>query len=1059
MTTVAERNGILGWFAGNPVAANLLMIIVLAAGLISLATNNLEIFPEIDTKIITITMEYRGASPEEVEEGVCVKIEEAIAGIEGIKKLSSLASEGGGVVTAELEDYADTQEVLDDIKAEVDRITTFPEETEKAVISKVETRAQVISIVIYGDTSRKVLKRLAERIRDDLTAMPNISQVTVSGVPAYEIGIEVSEENLRKYGLSFDKVTAAVRNSSLDIPAGSVKTQGGEVLVRTKGQRYVGSEFESIVVLHREDGTKLRLGDIAAVIDGFEETNMLGRFDGVPAAMVNVYRIGDQDALEVAAAVKNYIAKESSRLPAGLYFSTWFDHSIFLKDRVRLLTRNAFLGLVLVFLCLTLFLDLRLAFWTTMGIPISFLGAFWLMPMFDVTINMLSLFALIVCLGIVVDDAIVVGENIFTYRQQQMTPLMASIKGVKEMWLPVTGAVLTTIFAFVPLLYTKGLLGRMLRTVPIVVISVLSISLLEALIILPAHLSGALRRRKPGPIARFQRHVRVGLERFVEGPFARTVEAGIRRRYVTLAIGVSIFLISLGLVKGGYVKFTFISNVDADNVWASLSMPLGTPYEQTEAVAKFIEKAAEKTREQIDAKHRNGRKSIVKHIATNIGSQPFSQENRGPGLPGVSAASAHLAEVNVELLSGEERNIASAEFAKLWRQNVGEIAGVSSLTFTYSLFSAGDAIKVELSHMDFNTLLLAVEELKNRLREYVGVEDISDDFEIGKKELKLNLKDEGRTLGLSLADLARQVRQGFYGEEAQRIQRGRDDIRVMIRYPESQRKSLADIENMRIRLTGGTEVPFNTVADVTYGRGYSSIKRADRKRVVYVTADVDASKANAEEINNDIFGRVLPELKAKYAGLSFGVEGEQKSRAESMGSLGRGFVIALLSIFAILAIQFRSYVQPVIVMSAIPFGLIGALIGHIVMGLDLSLLSIFGIVALAGIVVNDSLIMIDLINRERREGIGLDQVVRDSATRRFRPILLTTLTTFFGLVPMIVERSLQAQFLIPMAVSLAFGVLFATCITLLLVPSLYMILEDIKRFGSRIRKFGIRRDF
>ncbi|MHC4094741.1 MAG: efflux RND transporter permease subunit [Planctomycetota bacterium] len=964
-----------------------------------------------------------------------LRVEESLAAVDGIKRMTSTAGEGIGSTLVEVEEYADATEVIDEIKAAVGTITTFPKETLKPIISELKTRHKVISMVIFGDVTEKTLRKLADQIRDDLTMMENISQVSIAGVRPYEISIEVSEENLRRYNLSFDHVSRAVSNSSLDIPAGSVKTTGGEILVRTKGQRYYGPEFENIIVLTRNDGTKVRLSDIAKVKDDFEDIDLYARFDGKRAAFVQVSRIGEQDALDIAGTVKKYIGQKEQSLPEGVSLSFWEDDTLILKARMSLLKRNACIGLVLVFLCLTLFLNIRLAFWTMMGIPISFLGAFWLLPLFDVTINMISLFAFIMSLGIVVDDAIVVGENIFVYRQQGMDRIEAAIRGVKEMTLPVTLAVLTTMIAFVPLAYTGGIMGKFLRVIPIVVISVLSISLTEALLILPAHLSFKGSGRK-GRFIRFTERINgwtdSGLKRFVNGPFANFVMRAVRWRYVTLAVAFAIFLFTIGFIAGGYIKFTFFDSVEADNMIATLTMPQGTPVGQTRRVIERVEAAAMQVIDEFDDKSQ-GKPPLMKHISTAVGAHPAAARG-GPGHSDLATITAsHLAEVNVD-----------TEMKNRWRDIVGEIPGVSSLKFMSEIMSTGDPINVELSHQNYTVLLQAVDQLKLLLKPYDGVSDISDSFETGKAELKMKLKDTGRTLGLTLSDLARQVRQGFYGDEAQRIQRGRDDIRVMVRYPEHERKSLADVENMRIRLPDGTEIPFKTVAEVQYGRGYATIRRIDRRRVVSVSADVDEAVANAGEINRDLYQNVLPSLRNQYPGLQYRFGGEERERNESLGSLKINFLIAMMAIYGLLAVLFRSYSQPIIVMSAIPFGIVGATIGHLIMGFNLSILSMFGIVALSGVVVNDSLIMIDLINRERKSGIELAQVLRDCATRRFRPIMLTTLTTFSGLLPMIAEKSLQARFLVPMAISLAFGVMFATCITLLLVPSLYMILEDIK---------------
>jgi len=1048
-----EAQGPLSWFVRNHVAANLLMALVLIGGILSMLNMRMEVFPEIDTQTITVRVPYLGASPAEVEEGVNVRVEEAVQGIEGVKRVKSTAQEGAGIVVIELEDYATMSTVLDDVQAAVDRIETFPEETEKPVIAEVTNRVQVLSLFIHGNASERTLKALAERVRDDLTAMGNVSQVDIAGIRDFEIGVEVSERALRKYNLSFQEVSDAVRRASLDLPGGSVKTAGGEILLRTKGQRYIGREFEDVIVRSNPDGTQLYLDKVATIVDGFEDSDIATTFNGEPAVVLNVFRVGEQDAIEIADTVKKYIDETNPLMPAGVGMDVWFDRSEYLQGRIDLLTRNAFYGLILVFLCLAFFLDLRLAFWTTMGIPISFMGAFWLLPHLDMTINMISLFAFIVVLGIVVDDAIVVGENIFDQRERGLDGQSAAIIGVREMAAPVTFAILTTVVAFTPLLFTAGDIGKIVRFMPMVVISVLLLSLVEGLLILPAHLSGKQRLGTPGPIARIQQHIRDGLHWLIHHPYRRTLDWCLRMRYLTIALAVGFSLLIGGLVTGGHIKFVFFPKIDSDNVVAVLKMPQGTPIEQTAAVSRRIADAAERLRARLDAETPKDHPALVKHISTTLGEQPFTNiVGDGPEGPSIITTSdSHLAEVNIELLSSEYRNITSERIGDMWRQEVGAVPGVSSLTFVSSFFSAGDAVNVELAHRDFDKLLAAADSLKASLRQYAGVSDIDDTFEAGKREIKLALKEDGRSLGLTLADLAQQVRAGFYGEEVQRIQRGRDDIKVMVRYPEDERRSLSDLDNMRIRTPDGAEVPFHTVASIEIGQGYAKIERADRRRIVAVNADVNEAESSANKVNADLAGRVLPALQRDYPGLSFRFEGAQREQAESMQSLGKNFVIALLAIFALLGIQFRSYAQPLIVMSAIPFGLVGAVLGHIFMGLitegkpmPLSFLSGFGVVALTGVVVNDSLIMIDLINKRRTTGERLHRVLMESGMRRFRPILLTTLTTFCGLTPMLLERSLQARFLVPMAVSLAWGVLFATAITLVLVPVLYLILEDFK---------------
>ena len=1044
-----KPKGAVAFFAGHHVAANLLMIFVLLSGALAAINTVIEIFPEFSVDTVTVRVPYLGAAPAETEEGVVIKVEEEVASIQGIKRIRSTASEGFGLVTIEIDEGEDNRRVLDEVKSAVDRIDTFPEETEQPIVSEVITRRQVISVVVFGDANQRTLRELAERVRDDLTALDEITQADLAGVPPYEISIEVSETALRRYGLSFAQVSNAVRRASLDLPGGSVKTDGGEILLRTEGQRYTGGEFEQIEVLARPDGSRVLLGDIATVVDGFEDLDIYARFDGRPAAFVQVYRTGDEGALGVTAAVRDYIAGAAERMPAGIQLATWQDNSDILRQRISLLLKNAWIGLILVFITLSLFLDLRLAFWTTMGIPISFMGGLWLLPNFDVTINMISLFAFIVSLGIVVDDAIIVGENVFSHMQRGKRPIEAAILGAREMAVPVTFAVLTSVAAFMPLLLVDGTFGKIMKSIPAVVISVLIMSLIESLLILPAHLSGEPSSK--GPIGRFfawplraiealQARVSGGLQRFVQGPYDRFLNLALEWRYVSVAGAIAILLFSVGILVGGYLKFTFMPTIDADNMTAYLKMPLGTPAEQTQMIANRLEEAAYQVAEEYEDRLE---KPLIVHLSNTVGTQPTSGGG-GPGSTGsTSGSGSHLAEVNAQLLGGEERGISSGELMARWREIVGEVPGATALTYTASIFEAGDAISVQLAHSDFDTLLRATEAFKAKVEEFPGTKEIADSFVPGKLELELELTDAGRALGLELQDLARQVRSGFYGEEVQRIQRGRNDVRVMVRYPEEERSSLGDVEQMRIRLADGSEVPFSTVARVTEGRGFANISRVDRRRVVTVTADVDGAVANANEINEVIRDEVLPTMLASYPGLTYDFEGEQREQAESLGSLGVNFAVALLVIYGLLAIPFRSYTQPLIVMSVVPFGFVGAVAGHLMMGMNMSLLSFFGIVALTGVLVNDSLIMIDLVNRERRAGISMEVAIRDAGKRRFRPILLTTLTTFMGLSPMIFETSLQARFLIPMALSLGFGIVFATAITLILVPVVYRILEDL----------------
>ncbi len=1048
-------NRAINWFVHNPVAANLLMVLLLVGGALMVLSIRQEIFPEFSTDTITIAVPYLGAAPEEVEEGVCIRIEEQIQGINGIKKITSKASEGSGTITIELLEGAEIRTVLDEVKSRVDAIETFPEEIESPVIQEVLIRQQVINIAISGPTDERTLKELGVQVRDEISALPNITQVELTNARPYEVSIEVSEAALRRYGLTFEDIASAVRRSSLDLPGGSIKAESGEILLRTKGQAYRGEEFEELTLISRIDGTQVRLGEVAKVVDGFAETDQRARFDGNPAVLVQVFRVGDQNALTVAQQVKEYVAQAQNRMPDGIRLTTWQDDSEMLRSRLDLLLRNGRAGLILVILILALFLRLKLSFWTSLGIPISFMGTFLLMPSLDISINMITLFAFIVVLGIVVDDAIVVGEHIYTQYENGKSRLQAAFAGATEMAVPVSFAVLTTVTAFSPMLAVPGTMGKIFKVIPLVVIPTLLFSLIECLFILPAHLSHLThKKKKKSGIAAlweaFRNFFDGCLRFFINKVYRPSLDLAIAWRYATVAIAVAALSITLGLVLGGRLKFEFMPDIEADNVAARLTMPLGTPVEVTTRAIEKIETSLQQVRKELETKREPGHPPPIRHVLSSVGDQPSLSQNRGPMGGETLMSGAHLGEVNVELAISEGRSVSSMEIAERWRELTGEIPDAVQLDFSSSLMSTGDAINVQLTGSDFEELRQVAAKLKDVLHTYPGVYDIADSFRAGKREVKLKIKPEAEVLNLSQIDLARQVRQAFYGEEAQRIQRGRDDIRIMVRYPREQRISLGDLENMRIRAPGGIEVPFSTVAEAEIGRGYSTIDRVDRRRAINVTAKVDSAKANENEVIAQLTENELTQILALHPGILYSLEGEQREQQDTIKSLTRGFAFALLGMFALLAIPLRSYIQPLLIMSAIPFGLVGAVIGHLIHGMDLTILSGFGVVALAGVVVNDSLILVDYINRHRRHGVRLREVIREAGMARFRPILLTSMTTFAGLTPLMLETSLQAKFMIPMAISLAYGVVFATFITMVLVPAEYRILEDFRRIFYRL---------
>lgn len=1035
----------------NHVAANLFMFLIIFAGFMSLKSINQEIFPEMEMDMITIEMVYPGASPEEMEESIAIKIEESLEGISEISSIRSVSNEGISVVTAEVEMGEDINEVKDQIKAEIDRITTFPKGSERPVIREMTNSMQVIQVAISGSADEWTIKELAEDIKDDLVGYDAISKVNIIGLRNPEISIELTEHTLRNYGLSFDEVSSAVRRGSLDMPGGSLKTDSGEILVRTKGLGYTQKDYEDINLRSFADGRILKLGDVAAVTDGFEDSDMISSFDGFPAVMVSVYRVGDQDALEVSGIVKTYVKELGDKLPDGLSATIWSDRSKILNERIDLLTRNAMLGLILVLIGLSLFLEVRLALWVAAGIFISFLGTFIVMAALGVTINMITLFAFILVLGIVVDDAIVVGENIFSHQENGMSPAEAASMGTIKISTPVIFAVTTSIVAFMPLLFVEGTMGKIMGAIPVIVISALSFSLIESLFILPAHLSSFNINKTPRwlkPISKLQARIAKGLNNFVMGRYTRFLRLCIQYKWITNAAAIAVFLFSISLLSSGILKFNFMEHVESDNMTVTLTMPPGTSAEQTYAIVQGIEEAALEILKDADHELGYSDKSVFQHIYSTVGVLPSANTMAGPG--GGSYINPAIAEVNVELLSSTDRDISSSVLSDRWRERVGHLDDIESITFSSSLMSMGNDIDVELSAGDFSILDLGIQDVKQVLSNYQGVYDIRDDFENGKKELKLQLKPEAATLGLSLQDLARQVRQGLHGEEAFRIQRNKDEVKVMVRYPETERDALSDVSNMRIRTPDGRQIPFYSVASVIPGDGYSQIVRRNGGRVIAVLASVDDDLANANEINNELKMTYLPALLEQYPGLRYSFEGVQKQQSDSMMSLAVGFIIALFVMYGLLAIPFRSYIQPLVIMSAVPFGIIGAIWGHMLFGYNMTMISMFGLVALSGVVINDSLILIDFVNVCRSEGKTMMEAVVCAAQKRFRPIMLTSLTTFLGLTPMILERSFQARFLIPMALSLGFGVIGGTLIILIMVPSSIMIVEDLKHFLARL---------
>jgi len=1050
----SSEKGLIAWFASNSVAANLLMVIIIAFGLFSGLSIRKQTTPDFTLNNVRITVPYRGAAPQEVEEGVIIKIEEAIQDIQGINRITSNANEGFGRVTVEVNTDEDINEVLSDIKNRIDAISTFPALTEKPVIAKQVMQNQILFININGDMDEKTRKTLAQQIKDELTTLPEVNQAQILGNRNYEIGIEISEQVLRQYGLTLDEVASAVKKSSIDMPGGAIKTDGGDILLRTKGQAYTGQEFEQLVLRTYADGTRLTLGDIAQVSDDFEETYGFGRFNGKTTATIRVLAIGDQNELASAAAIKSYMAKKIPSLPDGIKMEAWGDRSFYLQGRLDMMMSNMIQGAILVFLILTLFLRLKIALWVIVGIPICFLGALWLMPVgpFPVTINMISLFGFILVLGIVVDDAIIIGESVYTKIRSDGHSLDNVIKGANKVATAATFGVLTTIAAFAPMLFVGGIVGPFFEAISMVVILCLIFSLIESKLILPAHLAHTKLHHLPPdelykpyremsflirPVRFFQRIQRGfqnKLDYFIHQVYKPLLTKSMANRGIIVALFNGFLIITSGLIIGGQVRFVLFPEIAGDFVQTQMTMQNGTaPSARNAALLKLENTAFELNKELVESKSET--QPPIKHVMV------FTQGDTG-GM------------VFLELAKSEDRTILQTEITNMWREKVGHIPGMKDLQFSSGMhMGGGPPLSFQLYGDNYQALEAASTELEQKLTEYNGIFDIQNSFSSGSQEIQLAIKPEAEILGLTQSDLGRQVRQAFYGEEAQRIQRGKDEVRVLVRYPKEERHSIADLENMRIRTPTGDEVPFFSVADISIGQGYSSIYRENRKRSITVTADVDPEMVEPGIIMKEITSEYLPKMLQKYSGVQFQLQGASLEEKKLLGNMVSASLVALFLIYALIAIPLHSYGQPLVIMSVIPFGLVGAVLGHVIMGKAISMMSLFGLIALSGVVVNDSLIMVDFINKAREQGLDRYQAIIESGVKRFRAILLTSLTTAFGLMPIMLETSVQAQLVIPMAISMSFGIIFATVITLFLIPALYLLLEDFKAWVRRMINF------
>lgn len=1023
-------NGIIAWFAHNKIAAKLITLFVLISGFISLQDIRKEILPNISLDIISISVPYPGASPEDVEKSVLNRIESAVYDLDGVKSLSTKAVEHLGLVTIEVDYGYDPKYLLNEIKARVDGIGTFPKDVERPIIKEISVRNLVAYVMISGPADEATLNMLAQQIKQDLTATQNISQVELVAARPYEIAIEVSEASLQRYGLNFFEVANAIRQSSMDLPTGIIKTAQGAISVKAKGQVYVGDEFEEIAVRAMPDGSQILVKDVATVLDGFKEGNALSQFNGRPAVALGVYRVGDQDILDISRTLNDYVKRPTSYIPEGIKLDVWQDSSFYFKGRMDMLYDNAIGGLIIVFVILLLFMRLRLSFFVSLGIPVSFMGAFALFPYFDGSLNMISMFALILVLGIVVDDAIVVGENIFSHHSQGRHGVAGAISGTQEVANPVIFSVLTTVVAFLPLVLLPGPEGKLMRLIPIVVILVLLFSLVESLLCLPSHVSGMSNNRYDSfpVIGLIQRKFSAFLDRFLEKVYGPFLEACLRWRYTVLFTFVSGLLICFAMMGTGWIKVVFFSTIEADTASASVSFAQNSPPHTVRSGIEKIESAALELKSEL--RDETGVDQIL-NVFTS-----FTGDDGG--------------RLVIELAPAEDRKLSGQRIIDAWKQKVGDLPDAVDLDFRATLNQPGSTINLELASNSLDDLRIAAGSLKEQLIMDKGVFDVRDSFQKGKQELHIELKPVARNLGLSLDDVAMQVRQAYHGIDVQNLQRGEQDVKVVVRYTAEERSSLWYLENMSIRLRDGSNVPLLTVADIEYGEGASQIDRHNRRRIIRVSAKVDDNVTSPARVMEALKTDYLNTLSDRFPGMTWSVAGAQKEQEEFKEYLVKAYIFALMAMYIMMAVLFRSYAQPLMVMSAVPFGLIGALSGHVLADLDLTVWSLVGMIAVSGVVVNDNLVLVDFMNANRDKGISVLESIRKAGVARFRPIMLTSLTTFGGLAPLMLEKSLQAQFLIPMAVSLAFGVLFATLISLVLVPALYHIVYDMEGVLARI---------
>ncbi|MGE0710470.1 MAG: efflux RND transporter permease subunit [Planctomycetota bacterium] len=1026
----------LEWAAKRPVFANLLMVFLVVAGGLALRFGLVrELFPEFSFDKVVVSLVYPGATPEELEESVTIKVEEAIRGLDGIRLLESTTSEGSASISAEVDARErDPRDVLVDVRNEVSRIDTFPSEVEQPIVRLITNRREAVTVALYGQADERTMHALAREVEQELLHLPEVSEVSLAGLRKVQINIRAREADLQRHGLALDEVSEAIRGASLDLPLGRLRSTGEEQLLRVQSERDVGRELGELPVKTLPDGARVLLREVADIDDGFSEDLERLRISGKPAVTFTIQRTSSQDAVQVADAVKRYLARKQRELPPTLVLEVWSDASEAVVDRLDLLTRNGVQGLVLVFASLLIFLGFRLSFWVAMGLPVAFLSAMVLLLVFGGSLNMISSFALIMILGILVDDSIVVAENIARHMRDGGYTLESALTGLREVVWPVIASVTTTAVAFLPLFYVSGIMGKFIRIMPVAVIACLLASLVECLMILPAHLA---HQRPPARGKTLLQRVRARLdeaiERFIHHRYGPTVDLAIRQRYVVAALCAAFLIVVAGMVASGRPKFIFFPRLDANTIQASVTLPQGSSYEATAAVIDRLAQAAERVNEGLPLAS-DGR-PIARRVRARVG----------------GGGAVNTGQVEIELAKSELRDVPHIEVLRRWRELAGPLPEVSKVNFDgTSHRPGGRPLEIRVMPQRTSEAEPIAAALREALLGYPGVFNIDDNLEPGKRELRLRLRREAHGLGLSERDLARQLQAGFLGREAQTLQRGRDEVEVRVRYAREERRHAEQLDDLRLRAQGGRLLPLSWAAKVERGRGLSKIERRDGRRVVVVSADVDDAVTNANEVMRDLWEKQVQALQARFPGAEFGYGGAQEEQGATLRSLLLGFLMALLGIYVILALLFDSYLQPLVVMLAIPVGFGGAILGHVLFGKPLMIFSVFGMVGLTGIVVNDSLVLIDAINRLRRvEGKDAFVAAAEAGRIRFRAVFLTTLTTVAGLLPLLLETSLTAQFIIPMAISIASGVAVATVLTLYGVPCVYLIIEDVRSLFVR----------